>query len=248
MSPDRNGNFTSSQIYRLMTNGKSKDSWGTPAFSYIEECNMERRLGRALENELDAKATSWGKLVEKRAFDILGLEYVLCSDVTISHPEIKFWKGSPDATVKARQSVADIKCPLTLKSYCQMVDPYYENGKLVHDGLSIEAVRMNHKDGDKFFWQIVSNAILTGSTVGELIVYVPYKSEIETIKDMASSAGEGGEYTKWIYFANDGQLPYLIDGGHYKNVNVIKFDILDRDKEALKARVLACGEHLIEVK
>src|SRR5690348_4298240 len=237
MSPIRNGNITSSEIFRLCTSGRAKGSFGAPFYSYIEECNMERRLGRAIENEVDAKPTSWGKLLEPRAFNILGLEYKLCSSETLSHGEIEFWKGSPDS-VKNGDTVADIKAPMTLKSFCQMVDPYYEDFKLIHDGLSIEAVRANHKDGDKYFWQIVSNAILTGSKVGELIVYMPYQSELEAIKTMASSAGEMGEYTKWVYFAQDGELPYLLDGGFYKNLNVISFPIMKRDIDFLTERVL----------
>ncbi len=227
-----------------MSSGKAAGSLGKPALTYVEECNMERRLGRSLGTETDAKSLSWGKLIESRAFDTLGLEYSLCSDVTLDHPEIKFWKGSPDATKKKNETVCDIKCPITLKSFCQLVDPYYENGKLIHDGLTIEAVRMNHDQGDKYFWQIVSNAVLTGAKYGELIVYVPYESELEDIREMASSAVDGNEYAKWVYWATNEQLPFLKDAGHYKNINVIKFDILPRDVAALTNRVLECGKLL----
>jgi len=243
MNPIRNGNFTSSEIVALTKNGKAKDSWAAPVFTYIEECNMERRLGRALENEIDARPTSWGKLLEPHSFDKLGLEYELCSHKTFIHPEIHFWMGSPDA-LKGAHTVADHKCPMTLKSFCQLVDPYYENGKEVHPALSIEAVRANHKDGDKYFYQLVSNACITDSKIGELIVYVPYKSELDAIRKLASSAGELGEYTKWVYYASDEQLPHLIDGGYYKDLNIIQFDILDSDKNFLTKRVKECGEFL----
>lgn len=234
MSPDRLGNFTSSEIVALTKSGKKEGSLGAPALTYIEECNMERRLGRPLENEADAKPTSWGKLIESRAFELLGLEYTLCSQETLSHPTIDCWKGSPDAC-KEDGTVVDIKCPITLKSFCQLVD-----------GMSIEAVRNIHPQGEKYYWQIVSNAILTNSKYGELIVYVPYRSELEAIKDLASSAGESGEYTKWIYYASEDGLPFLIDGGHYKNLNIIRFEIPDSDKEFLTNRVLECKELLQE--
>lgn len=239
MSPERVGNFTSSEICRLMSNGKSAGSVGVPFYTYIEECNMERRLGRSLDNEIDAKAASWGKLVEKRVFKMLPIDYALCSATTLSHPTISYWKGTPDCT--KIETVGDIKCPHTLKSFCQLVDPYYKNGKLIHDALSIEAVRENHRDGDKFFWQIVSNAVLTGAKKGELIVYAPYLEELEEIKKMA----DGDPRLYWLQFGLDEELPFLIKGGHYKNLNVISFDILDRDKEALKERVLLGGEQLI---
>jgi len=241
MDAIRNGNFTSSEIFRLMKSGKAKGSWSVDAYTYIEECNRERRLGRSIEVVTDARPLSWGKCVEKRAFDVLGLEYTLCSDVTIQHPTIPFWLGSPDATDPI--AVSDLKCPLTLTSFCQMVDPYYEDHKLVHEGLTIEAVRENHKDGDKFFWQIVSNGILTGRKKGKLIVYVPYYEELEEIKSIA----DGNPDYYWIWSADESKLPYLIKGAHYKNINVIKFDILQRDVDALTTRVLEAGEYLITV-
>lgn len=238
MSPDRIGNFTSSEIYRLMSNGKAAGSFGAPFYEYIEEKRMERRLHRSLTADVDARATSWGKLVEKRCFDVLPIDYTLCSDVTLSHPEISYWKGTPDAVTT--EAVADVKSPSTLKSFCQLVDPYYEKGKLIHEGLTIEAVRENHRDGDKFFWQIVSNAILTGATKGELIVYAPYLDELEDIRKMA----DGNPKLYWLQFGTDEELPYLIRGGHYKSLNVITFDILQRDKDALTERVLEAGKLL----
>jgi hypothetical protein len=252
----RNGNFTNSEIVALTTNGKTKGSWGKPAFTYIEECNMERRLGMALENEIDANPTSWGKLIEKRPFDQLSTAYHLCSDETLSHPAIEFWKGSPD--VKKFVSgeivaIGDLKCPMTRKSFCQLLDPYYENGKLVYEGLTIEAVRANHKDGEKYYWQILGNVIIAAAIAGvdpctikgELIVYMPYKSELDEIREMASSISVNNlEYSKWIYFANDDQLPHIIEGKHYKSVNVIEFDIPREDVFFLTERVNEAGKLL----
>lgn len=239
MDSIRNGNFTSSEIHRLMSNGKAKGTCGAPFYSYIEECNMERRLGRALDNEIDAKAASWGKLVERRAFKMLPIDYTICSDITISHPDIDYWKGTPD--VKKIKTAGDIKCPHTLKSFCQLLDPF--KGKDVQfDAMTIEAVRENHKDGEKFFWQIISNAILLGADKGELIVYAPYLEELEEIRRMA----DGNPKLYWLQFGTDEEIPYLIPGGHYKNLNVISFDILQRDKDALTERVLLAGEHLIK--
>jgi hypothetical protein len=244
LSAIRNGNFTSSEIYRLMAKGKAKDSIGKPFFEYIEECNMERRLGRAIDIEVDARPTTWGKLVEKRGFEMIDINYTLCSSETLSHPTIDFWKGSPDATKKTPEHkiVADLKCPLSLKSFCQLVDPYKEDGKIIHEALTIEAVRENHKDGEKFYWQLVSNGIITGSDRGELIVYCPYKSELEEIRMLA----DGNPSYYWIWSSSDEQLPYLIEGGHYKNVNVIAFDIPKEDKDFLTERVILGGELLIQ--
>jgi hypothetical protein len=241
MDAIRNGNFTSSEIFRLMKPGRGKGTYSVDVQTYIDECNRERRLRRSIEVQTDARPLSWGKCVERRAFNVLGLEYTLCSDKTIQHPAIPYWVGSPDATTEV--IVSDLKCPLTLTSFCQMVDPYYENGKLVHEALTIEAVRANHRDGDKFFWQIVSNGILTGKHKGQLIVYVPYLDELEEIRTIT----DGNPEYYWIWSATNEKLPYLIRDTHYKNINVIEFDILQSDIDALTNRVLECGEQLITI-
>lgn len=239
MDAIRNGNFTSSEIFRLMKSGKAKGSWSVDAFTYIEECNRERRLKRSIEVQVDARPLSWGKCVEKRAFNVLGLAYTLCSDVTLQHPEISFWVGSPDAVDDV--AVSDLKCPLTLTSFCQMVDPYIENNRVVYEGLTIEALRENHRDGDKFYYQILSNAILTGKKKGKLICYVPYLDELEEIKTLADGVGD----YYWIWAADNSKLPYLVREGLYKNINVIEFDILQSEIDALTERVLEAGKLLI---
>lgn len=238
MDKIRNGNFTSSEIFRLMKNGKAKGSMSVDFFTYIEECNRERRLQRSIEVVTDARPLSWGKCVERRAFDSLGLEHTLCSNLTVQHPDIPYWVGSPDGFTE--DAVDEIKCPMTLTSFCQLVDPYCENGKVVHEALTIEAMRENHRDGDKFFWQTVSNAILLKKKIGRIIVYVPYFEELESIKSIA----DGNPDYYWIWSADNDKLPYLIKGAHYKNVNVIEFPIMQRDVDVLTERVLEAGKLL----
>lgn len=238
----RNGNFTSSEIVALTKKGKVAGSFGVPALTYIEETNMERRLGRSLTDESNARPLTWGKLLEPRAFDKTDLSYVLCSDVSIIHPTIKYWSGSPDGTKP--DTVIDIKCPMTLKSFCNLVDPLYA-GLAGMD--AINSVRENHKDGEKFYWQLVSNAILTNSKFAELIVYVPYFSELEEIKLMAQLVPtEILSKHYWIAMAQDDELPYLKDEGYYKNINIIRFEVPQSDKDFLTDCVLRAGELLMD--
>lgn len=242
MNANRNGNFTSSEIFRLMKPGKAKGSYSVDADAYIEECNMERRLQRSIDKELDARAASWGTFVERTGFNKLGIEYKLCSQESIQHPDIPWFWGTPDAVTST--AVADLKCPFTLKSFCQLVDPYYNTkSELEFDGLTIEAVRENHKDGDKFYWQLVGNAILSGKDIAQLIIYCPYLEELDEIKTLA----EGNPDYYWIWSADNEKLPYLIKGAHYKNLNVIEFPVPKEDKERLTERVIECGKKLITI-
>jgi hypothetical protein len=251
LSSIRTGNITSSEgAVAIMSNGKAKGTLGKPALTYIEECNFERRLGRSIDTESNARPLTWGRLVEGRVFELLGLEYQLVSSETIQHPSINYWVGSPDAIKEDEgRTVIDIKSPITLKSFCQLVAPLYEDlydGSLDHGLICINALRAEHRDGEKYYWQLVSNAILTNSKYAELIVYVPFKSELEAIREIIQT-GDGEMQSKygWINWANDDELPWIPDGGYYKNINVIRFEIPEEDKEALTERMKMCGELLI---
>jgi hypothetical protein len=48
----------------------------------------------------------------------------------------------------------------------------------------------------------------------------------------------------WINFASDDDLPHLKDGGYYKNINIIRFEIPAEDTLELKDRVLSAVQFL----
>lgn len=234
----RIGNFTSSKIVAITTNGKAKGSFGKPFYTYVEETNFERELNRALSNEMNAQALKWGKLCEKKVFELLPIEYRLCSDETIEHRHIKCWAGSPDCTLQ-EEIVGDVKCPLTLKSFCTLVRPLI----LGLEGMdAINWIRENHSDGEKYYWQLISNACITGAKKCQLIVYMPYKSELEAIRVLARDQESNNLYS--IINAMDAELPYLQDGGYYKNLNIIEFPVTEFDRNFLTDRVLE-GEKLL---
>jgi len=227
MNPIRNGRFTSSEIYKLM-------GAPIPKKTYIQEKNYERLLGRRLNSEASARPTLWGKFVEQRAFDLLDTVYKICSDVTISHPDINFWAGSPDLIKHVtHQSVVDIKCPFTLKSFCELV--------AIADSETLKKVK------PEYYWQLVSNAILTNSNHAELIVYCPYKSELDEIREMTQNYDGDQNKIAWINWASDDELPYIVDGGYYKNINVLSFEVSQSDKDALTVEVIESGKKLITV-
>jgi hypothetical protein len=99
-----------------------------------------------------------------------------------------------------------------------------------------------------FYYQLVSNAILTDCNYAELIVYAPYKSELEIIRELARNIDVANPFKfKWISDASDDELPFLIDGGHYKNVNIMRFEVPFLDKQFLTERVLLAKEVLVPV-
>lgn len=246
LNPKRFGNFTSSEIFKLMSNGRAKDTFGKPYYTYISEKNIERRLGRSIQDDVTARPLSWGTLLEDVVFKIIPTDYKLCSSETVDHPIIKFWKGTPDAEKFDKGKTAvDIKCPMTLKSFCALIDLFRLGG--------MDAVRNGHgnipkhPDGEKFYWQIVSHACLLDAEHGELIVYCPYQEELEPIREYARRyEGPAQHRFFWIDLAQDEEMPHLIKGGHYENLNVLRFEIPKEDKALLTNRVLQAGKELVD--
>jgi len=246
-SHQRNGNFTSSKIAALMSNPTAKAAkegaiFGAPANTYIRNKNYERLLGRAIEAESNAKALVWGKLLEQRVINLIGFEYEASTKDTEVHPQFDYWSGSKDAIKRGKDgdTVVDFKCPITLLSFCQLVDPLYNEELSGNDVMDI--IREQHSDGDTYYWQLVSNACISDCKYAELIVYMPYLSELQEIKLMAEE--EPSLY--WVSKGAISELPYLVDGGYYKNLNIIRFEIPQQDKDFLAERVKAAGKMLIE--
>lgn len=234
MNTERIGRFTSSAIAALMSSGKGAGTFGKPFYTYVEDKYFETKLRRRLDNDTNARATSWGLLVERHAFDQLGTEYKLVSQETIIHPVIDRWAGSPDMQkFDNGGTVCDIKCPMTLKSFCT----FYECQ-------TIDEVRKNHKDGEDYYWQLVSNSILLGTKYAELIVYAPYYYELVQIRELANNYDGDQNKVAWINWASDDDLPYITEDSDYTNFKIIRFEVPQSDKDALTERVMEAVKQL----
>lgn len=274
LSNQRNGNFTSSEIIALLSttsrpmtdeelkehlelNPKSKkkniEAWpGKAAVTYLNQCNLERRLGRSLDGELDAKPCNWGKFVEVLLFQLLDGDYTYNSQDTLTHPLLDYWKGTPDGfKITENKTVVDAKCPFTLESFCNLVNPLYdgfkgmEAMKALIEGYTDKQGLFHspHKDGEKFYWQLVSNACIDDCTHAELIIYCPYESELSVIQSAAVQSGNPSAY--FIANSSPKALPYLKDDGFYKNINIISFEIQQSDKDLLTETVKKAAKYLI---
>jgi hypothetical protein len=236
MEATRIGNFTSSEIYKLMTSGRAKGSLGAPALTYIDHKRMERKAQRELKEESNARPLMWGKLLEQRINQLLGIQYRPFNDETIKHKDIDYWFGSPDnKKFDEGGTVGDTKCPFTLLSYCTFAECQ-----------TIEDVRANHKDGEKYYWQLVSNSILLDTKYAELIVYCPYQDELAAIKQLADNYLGNPNDVAWINWAEDSQLPYLNRQGGYTNIHIVRFEVPQQDKQAMTDRVIEAGELLLK--
>jgi hypothetical protein len=220
------------------------------ALTYIEERNMERIFGRSLSVESDARALQWGKMCEGLVFEQLSLEYDMKSQETIMHPTISCWAGSSDARKYEngkKKSIGEIKCPVTLKSFFSLTAPLLAGLTgidaiyAIRDGFTLHGRQFSkHPKGEDYFYQMVSNAINEEVDEAELIVFVPYLSQLQTIRDEAEFQG-----INWIKYATDDELPYILDGGVFANITKIPFKIPQKDIDEVTAQVLESEKLLI---
>lgn len=226
----RIGNFTSSQMFRLASSLKS----GNPSqafYTYIEEKLYERHLGRSLEMGAYSQSMAWGKFLEKRVNDNLGMEYSLISKTTFTHNKYDFWTGSPDFIVQGKK-VAELKCfePKNFASYATSL--------LSSD---TEVIKENNP---KEYWQLVSNAIIQGVPKAEALLYMPYESEMDEIRSLA----EDPEYlmsinmmhweVRFITEKRNSELAVLPNDSKFPNLVRFEFDVPVKDAEFLINRVL----------
>lgn len=232
----RISNFTSSEIWKLMKTGRGEFGFGEKATTYIHEKVIAAKLGRSVNVDAGSRATNWGKFVEGIVFEKLGLEYTIVSQDTILHPTLPHWSGSPD--LLTIDSVADIKC-------------YYpKNFADYADCLKSQDLELMKKDFEAEYWQLVSNAILTGLPYAEAIVYLPYKSELSEIKELAYNYEPEGKnaleknQVEWIYYATDYSLPFQNENSYYKNIERFRFLVPQDDKDLLTTKVIAATKLL----
>lgn len=223
---NRIGCFTSSKIFNLMKEGPKPGSFGKPFHTYIQEKKFEQKLKRSISTDVSTRPMLWGKFLESRVHNMLGMAYRHVFDETLQHPKYDFWSGSPDFINDTDDVVCDSKCPQP-KAFCELVE---------NCSKGIDAFKDNHED---YYWQLVSNALITGKNFIELIVYMPYESELEEIRAEVENADleEPWKY-RFITESLKCELAYLPDDSEYKNLNIFRFPLDKLDANLLTQRVL----------
>lgn len=262
MSNIRIGTATSSTIFPIISEGRATGTIGSPFFTYVEECRFERGLLQVLENSVEVLATEWGKTVESFVHELLPKGYKFHSNKTLKHPKYPGWVGSPDGTLMKyileawmKDATTDIKCPQTKKAFCQLLSGLYKikptggvdkienpDSKKV-----LAAMIKNANDGKKFYWQLVSNSCIENTKYAELIVFMPFKENLERIlkynesldfeNDKNRNDGKP-KHSMLVSFAGlkENKLPSLIKESGYEEVNIIRFEVPLEDKKLLEKR------------
>lgn len=222
----RVANFSSSSIYHLIS--KSHGSWslenvGKPFYTYIKEKVREHRTGVAISKETSPRSVAWGRFMEQYTFENkLGIKYQLVSKDRYYHPELP-WSGMPDTILN--DSIGDIKNPWTVNSFCDSVDAINESVKKFKENVP------------NYYWQLVSNAILCKKEYAEIFIHIPYKDELEAVREATELYDGDQNKIAFINWATDDELPHIIRGRYYKDLNHLRFIVPEEDKEILTKRV-----------
>lgn len=240
----RNGTFSSSQVWKLMSKDKAGTGVGAPFKSYLKQVSYEIILGRAINKDTNPKPCTWGDLVEHHVFGLLeDILYKHVSNDRLFHPENQYWTGAPDLI--SPKTVSDVKTPYSLEVFCDKIIT-------LQDAFDNEDISVYKRDYPEDYWQHISNAILlelNGTPIShfEAIIYVPYKSELEAIRELANNWSGDQNKVAWINWASDDDLPYLVDGGHFQNLNTFRFPVPEADKQALKERMELATNQLTQI-
>lgn len=237
---NRWGKFTSSNVYKLIKL-TTKGDFQAPGITYIEEKAIERKMKSCLDGGAHTQSLAWGNFMELVVYSILGVQYQISSKDTTPHPiHGKYWSGSKDLfTVNPQtgkmESIAEIKC------YQK------KNFALYTDCILKKDIELFKENFQKEYWQIVSNACIEGVDIGEAITYMPYVSEYEEIREMAENY-DGADAWKYKFIRDlpVQDLPFLPDGGYYKNINKFDFIVPEEDKKLLEDRILQAESKIKE--
>lgn len=257
---DRIGNFTSSEIYNLCA-GDDVLKPNKPFYTYIEEKIIEKKIHRSISTGASSRSMVWGKLLENYVFQNLGVEkpnilrdirvaqngdeYEMLHKQTFVNPNPKypFWAGSVDFLVKGKK-VSELKC-YQLKnhvSYFLALFEAKETGDLsgVKKGFAQE------------YWQMVSNARIHKTPKMEAILFAPYESEMEAIRELVndpeylSKAGLTYNDCSFVEYSENVNLAVLPNDSEIPNLALFEFDVPEKDIIFLETRIGMAGKLLMK--
>ena len=157
---ERWGKFTASEMYRLMTNGKAKDSLSVGAMTYVREKAAEQ-LSEFSSNAFSNAAMDWGVEHELEAVG----QFEALTGIRVNHTgehqqfilsECGHWGGTPDGITF--DSGIEIKCPES-KTHLLYLS--------VTDAAKLKA------EEPKYYWQIQAYLALTGKNHWHFVSYDP---------------------------------------------------------------------------
>lgn len=170
----RLGRFSCSQMFRLMTEPRSKaekeaGNLSDGAMTYVYECVAEKITGKKAKEEFTSKFTDWGIQFEPIAKGIYSAVFG-CPIVDSEYiPYIHNAGGSPDGMV-GEDGLVEIKCPFTITAH-------------------LEHKLENINEKPEYYWQCMGYLLITKRKWIDFISYHPdYPGSLQMIKQRLTSA------------------------------------------------------------
>jgi hypothetical protein len=156
----RCGKITSSEVYKIMNSGR-KEFFSQTGKSYIK-AKVAEYLTQEPISRPTTYAMEWGNSHEFEAITVL--KEKIENEVTyhgIGNPEFfsggRFWGGSPDALTQ--DCVIEVKCPFNSSEHLEHL--LFKNAEDLKEY------------APEYYWQIVSNMLLTNKEKAMFISYDP---------------------------------------------------------------------------
>lgn len=155
---ERLGKFTSSEIWKLLQNGKSKDSvFSKTGLTYIKDKASEILTGEY--TDFSNQATEWGN--EYESYAKKWFEKIHKTSVTDCgfYAYNEYFGGSPDGLVDG--GIIEIKCPFKTSNFIDL-------SLICREG--VEAFKSEYPE---YYYQIQSNMIVTNTDFCIFIIFDP---------------------------------------------------------------------------
>lgn len=217
---DRIAHYTSSQMFRLM---------GTPSVqkTYIEEVKFEKQLGVSCKEEASSKSLNWGTIMQyyvAENYMPIGFDW---HDKTEVHNDLIKWSGTPD--IISEDGTGDIKC-FYRKKFAQVANCILE--------CLTKGVEVLKKNEPEIYWQITSNSAIMGKSKCMLVLFLPYESELEDVREYACNSQLPEEWKyRFIYESSKSELPHQSDNSIFPNVIQYEWDIVTEDVKLIENKI-----------
>lgn len=223
--------------------------FAAPGLTYIDEKRIEARMQTCLDADgAHSIPLAWGKFMEFIVFSLLGTSYQLFNKTTFLHPKHgKFWSGSTDMIKhykKTNATLAELKC-YQKKKFAQYTDLLIK--PLTKTFTIKDKLTLFKKLFPEEYWQLISNAHIHSTKYCEAITFMPYESQYDEIVEMAHNY-DGPDQWKYRFITEKPitELPFLKDGGYYKNLNIFLFDPPKEDLDFIELRMIEASKLLFK--
>ena len=246
LTKNRAGKVTSSECYKMFESKTVRET-------YKKDLKIFN-LFKQNDHEKDVFNFQWGHVIEQYLHEkgrFAGyVDNNNKEDETIFNSQNKHHCGTPDQYYDGDDFVicSETKAPVTLKGLFNLIFPFYINGhfKDIDGNEAIKLIFDNSKEGKKYYYQILSNAILLEQKLGkkcnfgELAVFMPFETEVSEIREFSSDLGFDS-----LYYKSTENLPCIhklekeTNGFDdleaefpVRNFHQIRFVITDEEKES----------------